>query len=94
MKVFVKFLSNGTGVLLLLGLFLLPVVGHAATLPATKPATLPATLLNTDCIKCHAQPPADIEAKGLAHKTTATRRWCARSSPCAASATKGRRTLP
>lgn len=81
MNVFVKSLSNGTGVLLLLGLFLLPAVGHAATLPATKPTTLPATLLNTDCIKCHAQPPADIEAKGLAHKTAVGCQDCHNGHP-------------
>jgi predicted CXXCH cytochrome family protein len=40
--------------------------------PAAAPAakTEGAKLLNTDCLKCHAKPPADIEAKGGAHKTS------------------------
>jgi len=36
-----------------------------------EPANLAAPALsNADCVKCHAKPAADIEAKGMAHKTS------------------------
>lgn len=50
------------GFILLACLFLLPAVTATAV-------TTPPKLDNNDCVKCHSQPPADIEAKGLAHKT-------------------------
>lgn len=51
-------------------------VSHAAPAQAPAPSPAPAAktadapkLLNSDCIKCHAKPPADIDAKGGAHKS-------------------------
>src|SRR5690349_4487610 len=35
-----------------------------------------ATLTSADCVKCHAKPPADIAAKGMAHKTNVTCQDC------------------
>lgn len=41
----------------------------AATLAWGAEPAAPA-LSNTDCVKCHAKPATDIEAKGMAHKTS------------------------
>ncbi len=50
---------------------LLPVLAFAA-----EPAKSSSGLANTDCVKCHAKPPADIEAKGGKHKTAVSCQDC------------------
>lgn len=41
-----------------------------------EPAKPKVALSNADCVKCHAAPPADIEAKGGKHKTNVTCQDC------------------
>jgi hypothetical protein len=67
------------------GLLLFAATAMAAE-PATAPAAAPAakatpTLTSADCVKCHAKPPADIEAKGKAHKTQITCQDCHQGHP-------------
>lgn len=40
-----------------------------------------ATLQNTDCVKCHAKAPADIEANGKSHKTAVSCQDCHNGHP-------------
>ncbi len=64
-----------TGALLAGGL-----LGSAtAAEPAGKAPS--AVLTNADCIKCHAKPPADIEAKGGKHKTEVSCQDCHAGHP-------------
>jgi hypothetical protein len=56
--------------------------------PATKPVAAPApaarpavALTNADCAKCHVKAPADVEAKGMAHKTKVTCQDCHQGHP-------------
>jgi hypothetical protein len=56
----------------LAGAWLAAGVGSAA---AAEPAAK-AVLTSADCIKCHAKPPADIEANGGKHKTEITCQDC------------------
>lgn len=44
-----------------------------------KPAAV--SLTSADCVKCHAKAPADIEAKGRAHKTKITCQDCHNGHP-------------
>jgi predicted CXXCH cytochrome family protein len=53
---------------LLAGAFLAAALPGSASAAEAAPAAK-AALANSDCIKCHAKPPADIEAKGGKHKT-------------------------
>lgn len=46
--------------------------------PAAKPAV---QLTSSDCVKCHAKAPADVEAKGMAHKTKVTCQDCHQGHP-------------
>ncbi len=55
-----------------------PAAAAAAPTPATKPA---AALTNADCAKCHIKAPADVEAKGKAHKTKVTCQDCHQGHP-------------
>lgn len=41
-----------------------------------EPAKPKVALSNSDCVKCHVAPPADIEARGGAHKTNVTCQDC------------------
>ena len=50
-------------------------VGLPCSAAAAEAATK-AVLTSADCIKCHAKPPADIEAKGGKHKTEVTCQDC------------------
>jgi hypothetical protein len=69
-------ISLATGMLLL-----------AATAMAAAPAAAPApkaaapALTSADCAKCHAKAPADIEAKGMAHKTKISCQDCHQGHP-------------
>lgn len=47
-----------------ISLLLLPAMASSAETPARSAASLS----NDDCVKCHAKPPADIEASGGKHK--------------------------
>jgi hypothetical protein len=63
----------------------------SAVAPAAKPAAAPAAapaakapgavLTNADCAKCHIKAPADVEAKGKAHKTKVTCQDCHQGHP-------------
>lgn len=57
-----------------------PAAKPAATTaaPAAKPTV---ALTNTDCAKCHAKAPADVESKGKAHKTQVTCQDCHQGHP-------------
>jgi predicted CXXCH cytochrome family protein len=61
--------------LLAAGVLLLAGIASAAD-QAKAPA-----LANTDCVKCHAKPPADIEANGRAHKTAVGCQDCHQGHP-------------
>jgi hypothetical protein len=50
-------------------------------LAATAPAPAKATLQNNDCVKCHSQAPADVEAAGMAHKTAVSCQDCHNGHP-------------
>lgn len=58
---------------LVAALALFAFVGTAAAADPAQPA---AVLSNTDCVKCHEQPPKDIAAAGGKHKTEVTCQDC------------------
>jgi len=59
-----------------------PAAKPAAAAPAPAPAAKPAVALTSaDCVKCHAKAPADVEAKGKAHKTKVTCQDCHQGHP-------------
>lgn len=51
------------------------------TASAADPAQPVATLANSDCVKCHEQPPKDIAANGGKHKTEVTCQDCHAGHP-------------
>jgi predicted CXXCH cytochrome family protein len=59
----------------------------AGTALAADVAAKP-VLSNSDCVKCHAKPPADIEAKGKAHKTAVGCQDCHQGHPPAVAKAK------
>jgi hypothetical protein len=60
-------MSNRIWIALLSGFALLAAQGIAFA--ADAPQADAAKLLNSDCVKCHSKPPADIAAAGSKHKT-------------------------
>lgn len=62
-------------------LWLLTVLVTGLGLLTMAGTVMAASLANDDCVKCHAQPPADIEAKGLSHKTAVGCQDCHNGHP-------------
>ena len=82
-----KIVSLASALLLLASVAVAAEPAAPATAPA-KPAATAATpakpaasLTSADCVKCHTKAPADIEAKGRAHKTEVTCQDCHNGHP-------------
>lgn len=64
------------------GMLLLATTAMGAEPAAAPAAAKPAVqLTSADCVKCHSKAPADIEAKGKAHKTKVTCQDCHQGHP-------------
>jgi hypothetical protein len=78
----VRKILNGKGLKFVLPLFLLILSGFFLSLGAEEQAAKPsAELLNTDCIKCHANVQATVDSKGAKHKTAITCSGCHQGHP-------------
>jgi hypothetical protein len=81
MKTVKSIISLAAGICLLASAAMAAGPAAAPAAPAAPAAKQTAQLTSADCVKCHAKPPADIEARGMAHKTKVTCQDCHQGHP-------------